>query len=148
VRKAIIGLAVAGILLVVPGCGDGDSSVSKADYDRQLELACNKGLREREETVEQINKDYEENQAQKATTEFQIENLMTLIGLYEETTEEIADIGLPEQKEKEAEELLTAREEATAKINADPLGTRDSLTTIFADANKLAEDLGAKACSF
>jgi hypothetical protein len=146
VLKVIAVLAAVGTLALVVGCGGEDSTVSKQEYDQKLELACNKGLQEREEMLEEISQKFEEG-GRKTSKDFQSENLIALIALYEGTTEEIADIGVPEEGEQEAEELVQAREDAAAKVQDDPLGSIDSLITIFAEANKLAEDLEAKSCA-
>jgi hypothetical protein len=147
VRKAITGLAVAGILLlVISGCGGDDSPVSKQEYDQKLELACNQGLKEREKFLREVNKKFEE-QGQKASKDFQSENLLGLIAVYQGTTEEIDDIGLPEEDEKKAEELVDTREVAAEKVEADPLGTIEKLPTIFKKTNEVAEDLEAKSCA-
>lgn len=129
------------------GCGGNDSPISRAEYDQRLEIVCNKGLKEREEMIQAINQEYEELQEQKATTQYQVENLRKVIAIYQGTTEEIADIGLPEKGEKQAEEMVQARENAAGKVDANPLGTRDALSTVFAKANKLAEELEAKSCT-
>lgn len=145
VRKAIVGLAVAAALLVVAGCGGDDSSISKQEYDQKLELVCNKGLQEREELVSRLGQEFEEGK-QKSNTKTQTENIRNLIAVYQETTEEIADIGLPEQGEKKAEELVQEREAAAAKVEADPLGSLGVSATTFEKANKAAENLDAKSC--
>ena len=144
----MIGLVLAGALFSMIGCGGGDSTVGNDEYNQQLRLVCNKGLQEREELVNAINKDYEENQEQKATTAYQIENLRKLIAVYQGTTEGIADIGLPEERAARAEEMVEAREDAAAKVDGDPLGTRDSLEAVFKKANQLASDLDAPSCAF
>jgi hypothetical protein len=146
VLKAIVVLAVVASLLIATGCGSDDSSISKQEYDQQLELVCNKGLKEREELFSAVTREYEE-QNKPESKEFQAEGIRKLTAIYEGTTEEIADIGLPEEKEKAAEELVTAREDAAAKVDADPLGARENLIAIFAKANKLAEELEAKSCA-
>ncbi len=146
VRKVIVGLAVAAALLVVAGCGSDDSSLSKQEYDQELELVCNKGLQEREELVSQLGQEFEEGK-QKSNTKTQTENIRKLIATYQGTTEEIADIGLPEESEKKAEELVEEREKAAAKVEDDPLGSLGVTATTFEKANKVAEDLDAKSCS-
>lgn len=143
VRKAIVGLVVVAALLV--GCGGDDSSISKQEYDQELELVCNKGLQEREEAIGRLTQEFEE-QKKKSNTEAQTENIRKLIAVYQGTTEEIADIGYPEQGEKKAEELVEAREEAAATVEADPLGSLGVSATTFEKPNEIAEDLEAKSC--
>lgn len=139
---------MAGIfLLVASGCGsDGDSTVSKQEYDQKLELICNQGLKEREAFLEDVNHAFQE-LGGKVSKSFQIENLRKLVAVYQGTTEEIADIGLPEENRKKAEELVQTREKAAAQVDADPLGSVDSLGYIFKKTNQIAEDLEAQSCA-
>jgi hypothetical protein len=147
VRKAIVGLAVAGAaLLAVAGCGGGDSTVSKQEYDQKLELICNQGLKEREAFLEEVGTKFEE-RGGKVSKAFQTENLRKLIAVYQGTTEEIADIGLPEEGKKKAEELVQTREKAAAQVDADPLGSVESIQVIFKKTNEIAEDLEADSCA-
>jgi len=133
-------------LLGLAGCGSDDSSISKQEYDQQLALVCNKGLQAREELVEKVGREFQE-QGGKLTDADAEENLLKLIAVYQETTEEIADIGVPEKDAQKAEELVQAREDAAAKVKADPRGTRESIVTIFANASKIAKELDAKSCA-
>lgn len=148
-HKAIAGLAVVGaLLLVTSGCGGGDDStvVSKQEYDQKLELACNQGLKEREAFLNKVNHAFEElgGDVSKA---FQTENIRKLVAVYQGTTEEIADIGLPEENKKKAEELVQTREKAAAQVEADPLGSLSSLGYVFKKTNQIAEDLEASSCA-
>lgn len=144
VRKVIVCLGVAAALLV--GCGSDDSSISKQEYDQKLELVCNEGLQAREELINDLGEELQQ-QRKKPSTDSQTEAVRKLIAAYQTTTEEIADIGLPEENEQKAEELVEAREEAAAKVEADPLGSVGITATTFERANKLAEDFEAKACA-
>lgn len=147
VRKAIAGLAMAAtLLLVVGGCGSDDSSISRAEYDRQIELVCNKGLQEREEVLENLSQEFEE-QGRQGGTKVQEENIRKLVALYQGTTEELADVGLPEQGEQKAEELVQAREDAVAEAEADPLGSVGVNANTFVKPNEIAEDLNAGSCA-
>jgi len=145
VRKGICGIVVVLVgLLGLQGCGGGDSSISKAEYAQQLELACNKGLREREEFVAKLSK---EDPSKSSNPRQQAANIRGFVGVYVKTTEEIADIGLPEQGEKKAEEFVQAREDAAAKVESDPLSALANAPAIFAKANKIAAGLEVASCA-
>lgn len=147
-RKGIAGFAVfIASLLILAGCGGGDSStISQQEYEQQLELVCNRGLQEREELFATLTQEYEERSEDEVTPQYEAANLRKMIAQYQETTEEIAEIDLPEGEEKKAEELVREREEVAAKVDASPLGTRDSLGTIFTKAGELADSFGARGC--
>jgi hypothetical protein len=147
VRKGIAGLGIAIVLLLVAaGCGGGSSTISQQEYEHELELVCNKGLQAREDAFREITQEYEELSEAEATAQVQNENLLKLIDLYQETTEEIDEIGVPEGNEKKAEELVEEREVATNKVKADPAGTRPRFSQIFEKSSQLAKSFGAQAC--
>jgi hypothetical protein len=147
VRKGLVVLGALLIsLLAIAGCGS-DSSLSQAEYEQQLELVCNTGLRERAELVSAITREFEVQRERNSSPQYEAENLSKLATTYEQTTEAIDDLGLPEQDPKKVEELIRTREEASAKVLADPLGARGNLEPIFEDANEVAESLGVKSCS-
>lgn len=149
VRKGRLGFAILmAMLLVFVGCGGGgeDSSLSKDEYTQQLKLVCNEGLKERATLIRSLSKAYYEKRAQNPTPKYQAENLLKLIAVYQATTQAIADIGLPEGQEKEVEAFIHAREEAAAKVEASPIGTRDAIETIFKDSNEKAVALDAETC--
>jgi len=137
-------------LLGVAGCGGGSSSLSKAEYEQKLELVCNKGLKEREELLGEIAQEYQ-GRNRKASAREQAEeqaaNIRKLMAVYKGTTEEIGEIGLPEQDEKTAEDLVQAREDVVAKVEADPTDALANASTIFGKASKLAEDFKVASCA-
>jgi hypothetical protein len=149
VRKGtlIFSIFMAAALLAAAGCGGGDSSVSKQEFEQQLKAACNKGLQAREHSYTQITNEYLESGKQ-PTPDYQAENIRKLFASYQETTEEIADIGLPEGEEKKAEALIKAREDGYDTVIEDPLATREKWPQVFHDASKKAEAFGAGTCSF
>lgn len=133
-------------LLGIPGCGGDSSSLSKSEYEQKLELVCNTGLRKRAEFVAELSREYHKPQ-QGLTPEEQSENLRNLMTVYQGTTEEIADIGLPEQDGKKAEELVKAREDAVARIKANPRSALPKFNEIFAKAFRTAEEFGVESCA-
>lgn len=145
VRKAIVGFMVAGALLVVAGCGDDSSTISKEEYDQRLEVACNTGIREREELTHALNREFEEKLERDITRKVQMENLRKLIAVYQRTTEAIADIPLPEGDEKTAEEYVREREDAAAKVEASPLAANNAL---FQKSEELGKKLETVTCGF
>lgn len=145
-RKAIVGFMVAGALLVVAGCGDDSSTISKEEYDQRLEVACNKGIQEREELTHVLNREFEEKLERDITRKIQEENLRKLIAVYQRTTEAIADIPLPEgEAEKTAEEYVREREDAAAKVEAAPIAANNAL---FKKSEELGEELESVTCGF
>jgi hypothetical protein len=146
VHKGISAIVVVLIgLLGITGCGD-DSSLTKAEYEQELELVCNAGLKKREEFIADVNRRYEKQQKKPDVAE-QHENLRELMGVFGVTTEEIADIGLPEQDGKKAEELVKEREDAVAEVKANPGTALQDFNEIFAKSYRLAENFGAASCT-
>jgi hypothetical protein len=145
VRKGICGTVIVVIgLLAVTGCG-GSSSLSKAEYRQQVELICNKGLQAREEWIVESNEVAKEEEAKGKKVSL-AEGLRGYIEVYEGTTEEIADLSPPEESEKQAEELVQARETAASKANEDPIKALTKSTVIFAKANEASEGLEVASC--
>lgn len=134
-------------LFVISGCGGDDSSLSQDEFSQQLELVCNKGLQEREKLVNSVTREFEEQQNRELTPEYEAENITKLVTLYQETIEEIKEIGLPEEEPEEVEAFIKTQEEASARVLASPLSARDNLDVIFEDADKAAESLDAHSCT-
>jgi hypothetical protein len=143
VRKGISAIVIVliGLLLGATGCGGDSSSLSKAEYRQQLELICNKGLQDREEFLIKSNEE-----AANGRKVGKDQGLRLYMGVYEGTTEEIADLSAPEESEKKAEELVQAREVAAAKVDKDPQSALTQSLKIFAKAKKVSEDLEVASC--
>jgi hypothetical protein len=147
VRKGILGFAAVLIsLVVISGCG-GDDSLSREEYDQQLELVCNKNLQEREEFTSQVSREFEEQRERELTPEYQAENIGKLAAVYQKMPEAIRELGLPEEDPEQVEELIRAQEEASARVLASPIGARDSLQAMFKEADEVAESLGVQSCT-
>jgi hypothetical protein len=148
VRKGLVVLAAVSIsIFAIAGCGGDDSSLSQAEYEQQLELVCNKGIQERAKLVNEVSREFEEQRERKSSPQYEAENLTKLATVYEGTTEKLDELGPPEQDPEKVEAMIRAREEASAKVLADPLSARGQLEPIFEEANKLAESLGVKSCA-
>jgi hypothetical protein len=150
VHKGISAIVVVLIgLLGVAGCG-GDSAISKAEYQQQLELICNKGQRERSELVEKLTKESErrnQTATEEEKEEAQTENIRSLMAVIEGTTEEIADVGHPKQDQKKAEELIQAREEAVERVEANPRSAIAEFEKIFERPTEIGEELEVPSCA-
>jgi hypothetical protein len=142
VHKGISAIVIVLIgLLGAAGCGGDSSSLSKAEYRQQVELICNKGLQAREEFLVKSNEE-----AAKGRKVGKDEGLRLYMDVYEGTTEEIADLSPPEETEKQAEELVQAREAAAAEVDKDPQKALTQSLTIFSQAKKVSEDLEVASC--
>jgi hypothetical protein len=148
VRRGLILVAFLAILMALGGCGGSDSSsVSQEEFTQQLKLVCNKGLQEREALIKELTQEYYEQREERATPAYQAENLRKMMATYQGTTEKIAEIGMPEGEEAKIEALIKAREEAAARVEASPLGTRDNIEIIFRDADSKAKAFEAPSCA-
>jgi hypothetical protein len=148
VRRGMILFAVMATALAFAGCGGGggDSTVSKQEFAKELEQVCKNGREARRLLLKELAKEYYEERAHAPTDAYQAGNILKLVDVIKETTAEIAEIGLPEGKEKQVEDWIRVREEAAAKVEASPLGTRDNLQAIFEGSYEASRSLGAGSC--
>jgi hypothetical protein len=150
VHKGITAAIVVFVgLLCIAGCG-GSSTISKAEFEQKLELVCNKGLREREELLGEIAQEYQgksPKESAREQAEEQSANVKKVMAVYRQTTEEIDGIGLPEEKEKAAEDLVRAREDVVNKVEADPTNALANASTVFAKASKAAKSFDVASCA-
>lgn len=145
-RKAKIVVGLMALILLAVGCGGSDSTLTAKEFEQKLKVACNDGVRESSEVYERISNLYSEGK-RKPTRSFQTENLEKMMAVYENITEKIAEIGLPEEDGERAEALIQAREDAAAKATGDIWGTRNEYLVIFKDANEKARAYGASTCT-
>jgi hypothetical protein len=149
VRAAIAVFAILGITSFLFGCGGGSSDnspVTKQEFTEQLQAVCKEGREKRQELLKALSKEYYEERAARPTDSYQAKNLRKLMAILGSTTAKIAAIGLPKGEEKQVEEWIRMREEATAKVEASPLGTRDNLQAIFEGTAARSRALGLGSC--
>jgi outer membrane PBP1 activator LpoA protein len=146
--RAITFCATAALILLLLGCGGGsdDSPIPKEEFTEQLQAVCKEGREKRQQLLKALSKEYYEERAARPTDSYQAKNLRKLMAIIGSTTAEIAAIGPLEGKEKQVEEWIRLREEATAKVEASPLGTRDNLQAIFEATAARSKALGLGTC--
>jgi hypothetical protein len=120
--------------------------VSKQEFTEQLKEVCENGREARRVLLKNLAKEYYEERAARPTDSYQAGNLRKLMAIVQDTTAEIADIGLPEGEEKKVEDWIRMREEAAAKVEASPLGTRDNLQAIFENSYATSRTFGVGSC--
>lgn len=148
VRRGMILLAVLALLLSIAGCGggSGDDTLTQQEFTEELKEVCVNGREARRVFLRDVAKEYYEERETPPTNAYQAKNLLKLMSIVQDTTAEIADIGLPEGNEKEVEEWIRLREEAAAKVEASPIGTRDNLQALFESSYAKARALGVGTC--
>jgi hypothetical protein len=136
------------MVLAFAGCGGGggDSTLSKQEFTKELKEVCENGREARRVLLKELAKEYYEERAHAPTDAYQAGNILKLVAIIQGTTDEIAAIGLPEGEEKKVEEWIRGREEAAAKVEASPLGTRDNLQAIFEGSYAASRALGVGSC--
>jgi hypothetical protein len=147
VRRAMVLVVLLVSLLVVAGCGGSDDeTLTKQEFTEQLKEVCVQGREERRTLLKNLAKEYYEERAVAPTDSYQAKNLLKLMAIVQDTTHEIVDIGLPEGEEEKVEDWIRMREEAAAKVEASPLGTRDNLQAIFEQTAEGGQALGVGSC--
>lgn len=154
-RKGILLLLAACASALVVGCGGGGgnsgevtaSSISKAQYVKQASAICESAAKQiktdfavfsREQAGEKSNQSGGEDQAAKLVNEVFAPNV-------EREIDELRELGAPKEDVKTVEAMLKAREEALAKVEADP---KSALTNApFEKSIKAAKDYGVVACA-
>jgi hypothetical protein len=141
-------LVVLAMTLASAGCGGGDSSttVSKQEFTKELKEVCENGREARRLLLKELAKEYYEERARAPTDAYQAGNIRKLVAIIQGTTDEIAALDLPEGEEKKVEDWIRGREEAAAKVEASPLGTRDNLQAIFEGSYAASRALDVGSC--
>ena len=145
--------ALAAISMIVAGCGGSDdstdstSSLTKAEFVKKGNAICAEGNKEIDAGFEEFAKENNlpENKrpSQAQLTEAVEEVVLPAV---EGQVESIRDLGLPSEGGEEADEILTAAEEAIEQGEEDPASLASEKADPFAKANKLAREYGLAKC--
>lgn len=137
-------LLAAVLAVVLGGCGsdsDTTGSLPKAEYMKQAEVVCQSYESEREEV---LGKGLEEVGTNPKPAQKE-ELLLNVLATYENMTEQLRDLGVPEGQEQKAEAMLEAMDEAVEKAKANPESAFTS-DLPFREANKQVQALGLDNC--
>lgn len=145
VAASIVG--VLAVLAIGVGCGGGDDdSLSKADFVKQADEICARKETEKNKDLEaafsQLGK--EGKSGKKAEEELVTGTALPPIS---EMTEELKDLGAPSGEEDQVDAMIKALEEEIEKIEGDPSSVISGSGGGFDKANRLAKEMGLKACS-
>ena len=152
-------LAAPAIVLVAlvagSGCGGSDSETSagssaqpltKAEFVRQGDAICRKGISAKNRAVEEsLDKLGEQERSNQAT----LERLLVEVALppVQEMAEELDELGVPEGEKKKVAVVVGALEAALEDAEADPATALNESEKIFGRSDRLAARYGLKACA-
>jgi hypothetical protein len=140
-------LAVA----VFAGCGSDDNTnaaaeeaeapLTKAEFVKQAEQICTKGLKEKEQAVSAALK------KGAASNPKGIEKLVeeTIIPSYQRIVEQLGELGVPKEGEAEVEKIVSDFESALDTVESEPV--KASKKNPFLTVDKAAADYGIETCS-
>jgi hypothetical protein len=115
-------LVLASALALVTGCGGGDDeeSLTKAQFIKQADAICEKqNKKKNEDLVKAYAKLEKEGKTAGKKGEAELIGDVALPPIAQ-MTEELADLGLPEEQEDQAEQFITEMEQAVAEVEEDP----------------------------
>ena len=145
-RFSALALVAVALITGIVSCGRGDDeeSLTKAQFVKRATLICNEGEREREEVLTAETQKFEEGEAQ-VTPQLQEQVILKILTKYEAMTEKLADLSPPEGDEKQVEAIVTAMEEGTEKVKANPQSAVGT-SSAFKQASEKLADYGLKTC--
>jgi hypothetical protein len=157
--RGVAVLAVLGVLAaaaILAGCGSDSSSsasatdeaaapLSKAEFVKQADKICEKGIKKKDEAVSAALKEQAE-KAQAAPTAKETAKLVeeTVLPSYSETVEQLSQLGVPKGDEAKVEKMTGEFESALKALEADPAKANES--NPFEPADKAAEAYGIENC--
>ncbi len=146
-RKWVALLVVGAVLWGLTGCGGGggDETLTKAQFEQQAKLICNKGQQEREEAIHAQLQKLEEGESKQATAAMQEAAVLAVLDSYDRMTAKLADVGLPEGDEAQVEKIVDSMETAAAQVRANPQSAAGSGAP-FKEADELLKAYGLESC--
>jgi hypothetical protein len=150
--RGVAGLAVLCLLAVAvfAGCGSDDSTtaaaeeaaspLTKAEFVKQAEQICSKGLKEKEQAVSAALK----NGA--ASDPKGIEKLVeeTILPSYRRIVEQLGELGVPKEDKAEVEKIVSDFESALDTVESEPV--KASKKNPFLTVDGAAADYGIETC--
>lgn len=147
--KGLMGLALAAAFAIcvvaVSGCGGSSSedALTKSEFVKQGNVICEESAQERSKIVGEVVEEADPNGNVEAA---QNRAVTEIIPVYEETAQQLGELGVPAGDEKQVEAIVEAMEAAAERALADP-HTAVISNAPFREADKLAEGYGLKACT-
>ena len=140
-------LAALIALLVIAGCGGGDdsSSLTKAEFTKQVNAGCKEHKKEREKLFKEVSATIDPSEVTRKDQETLISDV--LLPPYEKDIENIQSLGAPEGDEQQVEDIVKAMEKSVEDVEAKPLIALRN-TTQFAEASELQKKYGLDDCAF
>lgn len=145
--KLMAGLLIAAVMLMLVGCGGGDStasSLTEAEFTKMVNQMCKKEKVERKQAEDATLRKLGVGPGELATPSQQAKLVEASVPPYEEVTQQIQELA-PADQEKAIEALIHWREKVAERVRSGG-SSEVALGTIY-QANKLANEQGLKECS-
>ncbi|HEX5592691.1 MAG TPA: hypothetical protein VFX35_05030 [Solirubrobacterales bacterium] len=138
-------------MAVFAGCGSGDSTnaaaeeaaapLTKAEFVKQAEQICTKGLKEKEQAVSAALK------KGAGSNPKEIEKLVeeTILPSYGSIVEQLGELGVPEEGKAEVEKMVSDFESALSTVESEPV--KSTKKDPFDAVDKAAAAYGIETCS-
>jgi len=148
-RGAFIAMAMA-IVLVVAGCGGGDSStaagsISKEEFIAKADAVCKKGTERMQAAIGRIIKN-QPNIAKVSKGEQEKIVATVMVPSVSREAKELRALGVPDGDDEKVDAMITALEEGVETAERDPEAVTKSSDAIFGIASRIAGEYGAVGC--
>ena len=142
--KLVAALLLAALAVGVFGCGDeSESSLTKAEFIKQGNQACQQGNEERVKALEEKQKQFKIESGELATAEQQEKIILAALAGYEKATDKLRELAPAE--DSLAEQIIELRDTVAERVRATAATTGTSPVQIR-KANLLADKYGLEEC--